>query len=426
MPVLESPRAVSEQSIPELRPRPPMGLGAQLIGAEEESLILDVVRRQEPFRYYGSDAGNPPPMAARLEQEFAAMMGAKYALAVTSGTAALEVALGALGIGPGDEVIIPVWSWVSCFTSVVRLGALPVLAEIDETFCLAPGEIARLSTPRTKAVMIVHYQGVAAEMDTLLEEATAAGIKVIEDCAESPGALYKGRRVGTLGDIGTYSFQFNKTITSGEGGMVVTDDPLLFERAVRMHDLGNVRPHFRSSIEPQLAAFCGSQFRMTELQAALALAQLRKLDGIRAHCRALQSRILEQIEDVLAASPEIELRSIPDPEGDSGFEIYLCLPDKETAAAFRERLDALNVNSMKTTGTYCHYAQEYCRLGRAHAPSASPFARFAEWPAPGYREEDFPRTRDLADRFVAIPLGVLYTADDADHIARCIRAVARQ
>jgi 8-amino-3,8-dideoxy-alpha-D-manno-octulosonate transaminase len=162
---------------------------------------------------------------------------------------------------------------------------------------------------------------------------------------------------------------------------------------------------------------------MTELQAAMALAQLRKLDGIRAHCRALQSRILEQIEDLLAASTEIRLRHVPDPEGDSCFEIYLCLPDKERATEFRAQLNALNVNSSKTTGTYCHYAHEYCINAAAHAPSASPFARFEEWPAKGYREEDFPRTRDLADRFVALPLGVLYTPEDADYIARCVRQV---
>src|SRR4051812_22515904 len=132
------PTALSERTLtaPPLRPRPQLGLGAAWIGAEEQELVLDVVRRREPFRYYGADPKNPPPMVAQLEREFAALVGVPYALAVTRGTAALEVALGALGIGPGDEVIIPAWSWISCFTAVVRVGALPVLAEIDDTFCI--------------------------------------------------------------------------------------------------------------------------------------------------------------------------------------------------------------------------------------------------------------------------------------------------
>src|SRR5215208_6292313 len=158
--------ATSPLKLP-LRPRPSTALGAALIGKEEEELVLQVIRNQEPFRYYGHDAAHPPQMASTLEKEFAEKYGFKYALAVTSGTAALECALAALGIGPGDEVIVPAWSWISCFTAIVRVGALPVLAEIDDTFCLASGEITRLATPRTKAVMIIHYQGVSADMEKL-------------------------------------------------------------------------------------------------------------------------------------------------------------------------------------------------------------------------------------------------------------------
>lgn len=362
----------NEKSEFRLRPRPQGGIGAALIGREEEALVLDVLRRKELFRYYGADPSTPPPVCATLEREFGELMGAKYALAVTSGTAALEVALGALGVGPGDEVIIPAWSWISCFTSVVRMGALPVLAEMDETFCLASGEITRLSTPRTKAVIIVHYQGIAADLDALLPEARAAGIRVLEDCAESPGASLEGKRVGTMGDIGTFSFQYHKPMTCGEGGMVVTDDALLYERAVRMHDIGQMRPYHQQFVYPQEPSFSGSQFRMTELQAAVALAQLRKLDAAKAQCRRVRDRIMSQITDL----PGIEFRRIPDSEGDWGLEIYLYLQNREQADSFRERLESLNVNSVRTTGTYSHYDREYCQLGLAHHPAASPFAGF--------------------------------------------------
>ena len=401
--------------------RPIPGLGALWIGKEEEKLLLDVVRRKELFRYYGRNPAKPPPMAATLEREFRKMMGTRFALAVNSGTSALEAAMGALGIGPGDEVIVPAWSWISCFTSVVRMGALPVLAEIDETFCLAPGEITRLATPRTRAVMVVHYQGVAADMKPILREARKAGIKVIEDCAESAGAFYHGKRVGSLGDMGIFSFQIQKSMTCGEGGMIVTNNPKLYERAIRMHDIGQVRAYHPQFIRPRPESFSGSQFRMTELQAAVALAQLRKLDRVRRRCRSLQDRIMRRIKNLAG----LEFRRIPDPKGDSGFEIYFCLETPEIAAEFRKRLDACNVNCQQMTSTYCHYAREYCIQGRAHALSASPFKKFRKWPARGYRKEDFPKTEHLIRRFVALPLGVLYTQKDADHIADTVCRIHR-
>ncbi|MES2461170.1 MAG: DegT/DnrJ/EryC1/StrS family aminotransferase, partial [Armatimonadota bacterium] len=411
MTTLDKP--MTEPNIPApfaLRPRPQLGMGAALIGAEEEELVLQVLRSKNLFRYYGTDKSNPPLMAATLENEFAARVGRKYALGVTSGTAALECALAALGVGPGDEVILTAWGWISCFSSIVRLGALPVLAEIDDTFCLAPGEISRLSNARTKAVLIVHYQGAAADMDPLLAEAKEAGIAVLEDCAQSPGASYFGRPVGSMGMISTFSFQYNKSITCGEGGMVMTDDPVLYERAVRNSDLGLVRAYHMDVLhgETQVPAFSGGNFRLTELQAAVALAQLRKLDTVIAHCQSLQQNILAKIADLPGLSP----RRVADPSGDQGFELYLCAPTAEIADAFRSRLHDLNVNSQKVTGTYCHYARPYCQTGDAHNPNASPFRQFETWPAPGYRAEDFPLTESLINRFIALPLAVLYTTDD--------------
>lgn len=398
------------------RPAPQLGLGALWIGKEEEEAVMDVMRRKELFRYYGRDPKNPPPVAAALEKEFREWIGSKYALAVTSGTAALEVALGALGVGPGDEVILAAWSWISCYTSVVRLGARPVLAEIDETFCIAPGEISRLKTARTKVVIVVHFQGVAADMEPILKEAQTAGIKVLEDCAESPGAFYKGRRVGSIGDIGTFSFQYQKSMTCGEGGMVATNDPLLYERAVRMHDIGQVRPYHANIVTPTQLSFSGSQFRMSELHAAVALAQLRKLDKLREHCRRLSGLIMERTQELQGLKP----REIPDPKGDSGFELYFFTEDPKKAEAFRQGFREWNVNCVQMTGTYCHYAKEYCSHRTAHAPGASPFATEKVWPAKGYRKEDFPRTENLIGRFIAIPLGVAYTEEDALYIADVI------
>jgi len=407
---------------PALRPRPAPGLGFQAIGAEEEALVLDVLRRKEPFRYYGADPAHPPGMTAQLEQEFRAYIGTDYALAVTSGSAALEVAMAACGIGPGDEVIVTAWSWIACFTSIVRVGARPVLAEIDESFNLDPKEIARLATPRTRAVMVIHYQGVPAAMEPIELEAHRRGLYVIEDCAQSLGSRYRGRQIGTWSDIATYSFQYNKVATSGEGGMVVTRDQRLYERAVRMSDLGSYRPVHAAQVPPREPAFVGGQFRMSELSAAVALAQLRKVDKIRDHCRALQARIVPRIQGLKG----LRLRPVADPTGDFGFEIYLLLDRHEHVAPFREKLDARNVNCGARTGTYPQYNRDYVKTGLAHAPGLAPFRDFKDWPAPGYRPEDFPRTEDITKRFLALPLGWRYTAEDADHIADSVIAVHRE
>lgn len=396
---------------------PAPALGILLVGDEERELVLQVIDSGNLFRY---DSRLPVEkqgaMAATLERECCEKMGVAYSLAVTSGSAALEVALGAMGVGPGDEVIVPAWSWVACFTSIVRLGARPVLAEVDETFCLAPGEIRRLCTPRTRAAMVIHYQGAAAEMDALVQESEETGVPLLEDCAQSFGVSYKGKRVGTFGAMGIYSFQHNKVISSGEGGMVVTSDARLYERAIRLHDLGMVRPFFGQFIEPQEPHFAGGQYRMNELTAAVALAQLRKLDAVLAHCRRLNGRIMAKIEDL-----GLTFRHLPDAEGSAGFELYICMESQEQAGAFSSALRERNVYCGRMTGTYCHYAREYCIGAHSYHPQASPFRQFEEWPAKGYRVEDFPRTEGLIHRFVSIPIGVNYTDAHADGIGDVIR-----
>ena len=404
---------------PASRTIPAPCLGWSLVGQEEQALVLEVLRSQSLFRYYGPDPATPPQMVATLEREFAAMVGTRHALAVTSGTAALQVALGALGVGPGDEVIVPAWSWVSCFTSVVRLGGRPVLAEVDNSLCIAPGEVTRLCTEQTKVVLVVHFQGVAADLDSILAEADRAGIAVLEDCAESPGAYYRGHRVGSMGAMGIFSFQHNKTITSGEGGMVVTNDTRLHERAVRMHDVGQIRAFHAAQFEPTETAFCGDQFRMSELTGAVALAQLRKVDQIRAHCRTMSLRLREHLRGL----PGISLRHIPDPAGESGIETYFWLATSALRDAFRQALIDAKIPCEQMTGTYAQYHREYVKSGLSHSPGASPFRLDHSWPGPGYRAEDFPRTESLVHRFVVIPVGMKHTLEDMDTIAATVKGI---
>jgi len=400
---------------PPLDPRvlPCPGMGQCLIGEEEAALVNQVMESGLLFRYYGLKPGDKPAMADTLEREFCEMMGSRYALAVTSGTAALECALAALGVGPGDEVIVPVWSWISCVTSIVRVGGTPVLADVDESMTIPASEIERLATDRTKAVLLVHFQGVACDLDAILEVCRGRGIRVLEDCASSVGASHKGRRIGSIADIGIYSFQFMKVMTSGEGGMVVTSDAKLFERAVRMHDVGQIRPAHAAHIDPSEIAFFGSNFRMTELTAAVGLAQLRKLDSMIAKTRHNYRRLAEQV----CPLPGVCERAMADPEGSLGVEMYLRLPTAGQADRVTAELKRLGIPCAQRTGTYAQYAREYIVHRKAHHPEASPFRSMADWPAPGYREEDFPRVNDLVPRSVVLPIGVLYTDEDIDFIA---------
>ena len=301
--------------------------------------LKDVLEKRLPFRWYGSGK-QPPIKVLTFEKELAARMQTRFALAVTSGTAALTTALAALGVGPGDEVILPALSWYSCFNSIVMHGALPVFAESDESLNVDPADLEAKITPQTKVIMVVHALGNPADMDTIMALARKRGIKVLEDGAQSLGGSYKGKPLGSIGDIGIYSFQLSKTISSGEGGAVVTSDPLLFERASRYHDLGILRPpHEQMLGGAEMKGMIGSQYRMSEFTGGVLLAQLRKLDTIIGSLRGHAKRVYEGLADV----PDLHLRHRPDPEGDIGTGIWLGFPSPAQRDKFLAAMRAENV-----------------------------------------------------------------------------------
>jgi 8-amino-3,8-dideoxy-alpha-D-manno-octulosonate transaminase len=248
--------------------------GGMEIDEEEEKEVLEVLRTKRLFRYYGPEPG--PSKADILEKEFAQYMGVEHALGVTSGTAALVCALQGIGIGPGDEVILPAFTWIASASAVAAVGGIPVLAEVDESLTLDPADVERKITPFTKAIMPVHMRGVPCRMDELLAVAHQHGLKVIEDTAQADGASYHGKKLGSMGDAGCFSFQFNKILTSGEGGMVLTNSDDVWKRAVMFHDVvGGIRNNL-----PDSEIKWGINFRMPELLAAVMLVQLRRLDHL--------------------------------------------------------------------------------------------------------------------------------------------------
>ena len=223
--------------------------------------------------------------------------------------------MAALEIGPGDEVILPAWTWYADYDAVVLCGGLPVFVEIDESLAMDPKEIEAKITPRTKAIVPSHLQGGLADMDAILEIARKHKLRVVEDCAQCCGGRYKGKYVGSIGDMGINSFQLSKTITAGEGGAVTTNDPELFERAVRFHDVGTIRSPYTEELKGGLlAGFASCNFRMNEFTGAVLKGQVQKLDTICTALRANAKKVREGIADL----PGLKMRKSPDVEGDLG------------------------------------------------------------------------------------------------------------
>lgn len=386
--------------------------------AAERAQVDQVVEMGVPFRFT-SRRGVAPVKVLTFEKEFAAKAGTRFALAVSSGTAALECAMAALQIGPGDEVILPAWTWHSDCTAVVRAGALPVFAEIDESFNLDPADIEARITPQTKAIVAVHLQGNPANLEPILALARKHRLRVIEDCSQAVGASYKGRRLGSMGDIGTYSHQESKTITAGEGGTLVSSDPELFERAVRFHDVGNIfAPHKEMLGEVRLAPFVGTNFRMSEFTGGVMLAQLRKLDTIIAAVRANTARVYEGLREI----PGLRFRLRPDPAGDLAAPVFIRFDTNVQRERFLELMRAENVPANAPAGSVVLPIQPYIENKLAVHP-AWPTWTSARGRAIRYGAASCPRTLDILSRYGGVPVGPKYTRQDtADIVAAVSKA----
>lgn len=399
-------------------------IGPQFFDKREEQALMEVVESGSPFRYWGP---GKPTKVLRFEEAFAKHMGTRFALGVTSGTAALDCAITGLGVGPGDEVIVPAYTWWSDYTCVINAGALPVFADIDRTLNIDPKDFERKITPRTKAVIAVHLLGGLCDMDPIMDIARKKGVAVLEDCAQCVGGSYRGKKLGSIGDVGIYSFQINKVMTSGEGGAVVTSDPLIYERAARFHDMGTIRRLFLDRSGPsQMQTFAGENFRMSELTGAVLGAQLTKLDLMLAHLRGNAGAIYDGIKDL----PGIRLRHRPDPEGDIGYGVYFEMKDKTGASRpLREMRDRCirelrnrKVPAGTLSGSVLLPIQESVINKRT---------RHSDWPSfntpHGKKIEYGPdccqQTLEVFDRFVQVRVGPKYTQRINDYIIDAIRQV---
>jgi 8-amino-3,8-dideoxy-alpha-D-manno-octulosonate transaminase len=378
--------------------------GFEVIGAEEEKEILDVLSRKILFRYEFDPQRNGIYKVEAFEKAFAEYCGTAYALAVSSGTAALKVALAALGIGPGDEVITQGFTFVATWEAIFDVGAAPVFAEVDETLCLDPLDLEKRITSRTKAIVPVHMCGAQARIQEILEIADRHGIPVIEDTAQSCGGSLKGKALGSFGNLGTFSFDSVKTITTGEGGMVITNDRDLYIRASEYHDHGHDHnPDVGRGLEKR--NFIGFNYRMMELQGALGLAQLQKLDSlILPRQRENKGRIKAFLENIEG----VTFRCIPDTAGDTGTFLIFFLPDAEHARRFNQVMNDEGAGAINWAENLWHFYGEWEHLleGKSPLSSCYPFKDESGEPRCVYDQEALPKTNEILSRALTIPISI--------------------
>ena len=361
------------------------GPGAYWFGQEEIDAVMRVMKSGYLFRYGNEDDPKFLHLVATLEKEFAKYCGAQFGLATSSGTLSLIASIAGLGLKPGDEIIVPAYTFVASYTSCIFAGLIPVLAEIDESLTLDPNDIENRITSRTKAIMPVHMLGNPCDMNRIMAIAKKHNLLVLEDCCQAAGASYKGKKVGTIGDVGAYSLNVFKTINSGDGGLVVTNDPIVYETAFGMHDQGH-KPS-RLGVEVGSRHILGLNFRMNELTAAVALAQLGKIDKIIATLREKRSKLKKGIEEVKG----FKFRTLNDPDGDCATICTIIFDTSEQAAKVSK---ALGSNTVDQSGWHVYANMEHVlahlkKIGQPHKPGA------------------FPKTDNILSRGMNISIGVV-------------------
>ena len=379
--------------------------GFEYFGEEERKHVNDIMETGILMRYGFDNPRKGIWKAKELEAAICKTFGCKYTQLVSSGTAALTTALSALGIGYGDEVIIPTFTFVASFEAVLSVGAIPVMVDIDDTLTLNPDAVSRAITPRTKCVMPVHMCGSMADMDALQSICAAHKLILLEDACQSIGGSYKGKMLGTIGDAGTFSFDFVKTITCAEGGAVMTNREDTQIAGDGYSDHGH--DHKGTDRGAELHPFIGYNYRISELHAAIGLAQISKLDKF----LTIQKKNHAILKRIFSAIPEISFRRIPDPKGDSCTFLSWMLPTEEITQAV--------VTEMKAQGVFpgnfywfdhnWHYIRKWDHLKNAltlHALSPELKAAVIH-----HANKDFSASDEIMGRCISTAISLLWTEE---------------
>lgn len=379
--------------------------GFELWSDAERKELMDVVESGVLMRYGFDGARNGHWKANELEEAICNRFGCGYAQLLSSGTAALTTAMASLGIGAGDEIIMPSFTFVASFEAVLSIGAIPVLVDVDETLTLNPDAVKAAITDKTKCVMTVHMCGSMADMDALQAICKEHNLFLLEDACQSIGATYKGKSLGTIGDAGTFSFDYVKTMTCGEGGVVMTNSEEIYTKCDGFTDHGH--DHKGTDRGADLHPFLGYNFRLSELHAAVGLAQVKRLDEF----LSIQRKNHTALKNILSSIPQISFRKIPDPTGDSCTFLSWFLPTEELtkAAVAQMKVQGIMAGSFYWFDNNWHYIRKWDHL--KNAGTLYPLFDVQREGLHRLAMQDFAASDAVMSRCVSTLISLLWTED---------------
>ena len=387
--------------------------GAEIFNSEEIKAITDVIERRMVHRYGSHDFRKGQYRVDEFEEKAAKLTGSKYALALSSGTAALIVALKGIGIQPGDEVITSPFTFIATIEAIVACDAVPVLGEIDATLSLDAASAEKLITPKTKAIMPVHMFGVAADMDKFIALGEKYHLPIIEDACEVVGGTYKGRFLGSIGTCGTWSFDPNKTLTVGEGGMVFTGNEAIYHKMEYYHDHGHVhsKEHDRGA---DAKSGLGVNYRMGEIEGALGIVALAKMQYALGLLRATKKKI---IDAGIAAG--LTPRPMNDADGDTASHVIFMMPTAEAAKKFQAATKEAGCGCAIIADNTWHYAKHWKALEEMGGKD------FFGTKTPSYAPSTMAQSDAVLSRAVMFGLNIVMDDAAANKIIGAVKAGAK-
>ena len=394
--------------------------GFELWSDAERKEVNDVLETGILMRYGFDGPRKGIWKSIELEQAICKTFSVKHAQLTSSGTAALTTAMAALGIGAGDEVIMPSFTFVASFEAVLSVGAIPVLVDIDDTLTLNPESVRKAITPKSKCVMPVHMCGSMADMDALQAICKEHKLLLLEDACQSIGATYKGKYLGTIGDAGTFSFDFVKTITCGEGGVVLTNNEEVYTKSDGYTDHGH--DHKGVDRGADLHPFLGYNFRISELHAAIGLAQVKRLPEF----LAIQKKNYGILKEILEQIPGIGFRRLPDPKGDSCTFLSWLLPTEERTAKLVEALkeEGILAGNFYWYNNNWHYIRKWDHL--KNSISLNRLSDTQEQALNKLKDQDFSASNAILSRCISTLISLAWTEEQVKEKGKKIVAVAER
>ncbi len=395
--------------------------GTELFGAEERKEINDVLETGILFRYGHDQQRRGIWKAREFEEEVKKFTSAKYAHTVSNGSAAIAIAMAASGIGAGDEVIVPPFTYIASVEAVLFIGAIPIFAEIDETLCLSAEGIKKVLTPKTKGICLVHMCGGTADMDGIMELVKEHNLTLVEDAGQAFGASYKGTSVGLFGTAGSFSFDFFKIATAGEGGAIITNSEETYKKIDSYSDHGH--DHVGTNRGMEQHPVLGFNYRISELHAAVGLAQTRKVP----HIREVNRKYKKMLTDILSKTEGISFATLTDPAGDSATFLNLLLPDTEAAQRTVDELNKAGVGGFNYWySNMYHFINQWDHVKNMATVSKLP-AEVLGIPQ-DYNDLQLPKSQEVIGRLISFGVRCTWTEEEvkslANNISNAVKAAS--